>query len=556
MPNQTFEGGLPKAPQLNRLASEILTLTLEEHPDQATDLGLHAWDSTWPDFSERHRQHVVHRLRRFDEELQAVPASELALGDWADFDTLRRHVALWLDDETVHHPERHDPNLYNAVISSGLLALARGRFASPEERGQAALARLKGVPDVLGQARKNVDAPPAVFVDTAISQYRGTVPFLEGITKAFAGAPDGLLNAIDAAAREAGREFSRFAEFLAERWGGGKSPGDFRLGADRYQARLAWQEGVEEPISRILQRGFDELARLHALFAAAATEWAPHEPVPKVLGRLAEGYPEPSHLLRYTAEVLDELKGFCQDHHIVAIPPGPHPAVVETPAFLRAVTFASIVPPGPFETEDRQSFYQVTLPDPDWPAQDIREHMQTYNPWGCRIISAHEVYPGHHVQFLFLPQATSTVRKIIASGAFVEGWAHYCEEMMIDEGYGDGKPEMRIAAVLEALQRVGRLICGIRLHTGDMTLAEAEQFFVRECYMAPANARREAIRGTMDPFYLVYTWGKLEFLNLRSEARRRWGRDFRLDRFHERLLSHGFPALPVLARLLFAEDAT
>lgn len=554
MPNQTFREGLPKAPALHRLASEILTLTLEEHPDQATDLGLHEWDDAWPDFSRDHQDVLVRRLRGLDRELAAVSESELDIDDWADLATLRGHVALWIDDETVQHPERQDPNLYNAVISSGLLALARGKFGTPEERGQAALARLKGVPGLFEEAQRNVENPPAVFVETAVPQYRGAVPFFEGLKDAFSGAPDGLLNQIDAAAHEAGREFSRFADFLVDRWGGKKTVGDYRLGAERYGTRLGWQEAIEEPLDRILQRGLDELARLHGLFAAAATEWAPHEPVPKVLERLAKGYPEPSRLLDYTAGVLDELKTFCRDRQIVDIPPGAHPAVVETPAFLRAVTFASIVPPGPFEEDARQSFYQVTLPNPAWPPREIREHMETYNPWGCRIISAHEVYPGHHVQYLYLPKARSTTRKIIASGAFVEGWAHYCEEMMVDEGYGDGKPEMRIAAVLEALQRVGRLICGIRLHTGDMTLAEAEQFFVRECYMAPANARREAIRGTMDPFYLVYTWGKLKIHELRAEAKRRWGNHFRLDRFHDRLLGHGFPSLSVLERLMFNGD--
>jgi uncharacterized protein (DUF885 family) len=549
-----FEEGLPKDPTLAAVAKDFLTGTMEQMPFVATDLGIHQWDDAMVDVGEAQQRRWHTRLANLRRQLHSIQGSALSAQDWADWTIVRRQADLAWSDATDWSIIHKDPNWYNGVISESIMSLSRRKFGDPQQRAKHLVSRLQSAPDLLETAKQILDNPPRLFVELAIDQFHAATALFEGLPGAFKEVDSMTLAAIETESQTLIKAYHHFIQFLMERWLP-KASGDYRLGEARYRARLGWQEGVDEPLPRLLERGYDELNRLRTLFAATATQIDPHADIGAIMKRLSQDRPAADQVLNRVRSVLDELYRFTVQRPIVSLPPGEHPLVVETPAYLRMTTLASINPVGPFETTARESYYQVTLPDADSTGDELSQQLAEFNPWTLRVISAHEVYPGHYAQFLCLPRCKSTVRKMLWSGAFVEGWAHYTEELMIEEGYGDGDPFMRLAQVQEALVRVGRFIVGIRLHVGDMTVEEAEAFFQAACLMSPKSARREALRGTMDPFYLIYTYGKLEIVRLREQARKKWGSDYSLTTFHDRMLAHGAPTFDVLERLLLGPDS-
>jgi hypothetical protein len=206
--------------------------------------------------------------------------------------------------------------------------------------------------------------------------------------------------------------------------------------------------------------------------------------------------------------------------------------------------------PGAFERVATEAYYYVTPPDPAWDARRKEEHLSFYNRYSLPIVSIHEVYPGHYYQLLAARRSPSRVRAVFGSGSFIEGWAHYAEQMMLDEGFGGNNPKLRLAQLQAALSRLCRYLVGLRMHTAGMSYEAGVDFFMREGYMERANAEREARRGTLDPTYLIYTLGKMEILKLREEYRRRVGASFRLGEFHDRLLAYGSPPVKILRMAL------
>jgi uncharacterized protein (DUF885 family) len=217
--------------------------------------------------------------------------------------------------------------------------------------------------------------------------------------------------------------------------------------------------------------------------------------------------------------------------------------VKETPPFQRWTT-ASLDWPGVFEDRPLPSFYYITLPDPSWPKKEQEEYVPTR---GLLLsTTVHEVYPGHFVQGRWLLRAPTRAQKMLGSYSFTEGWAHYTEQMMIEEGLGADDPESRLGQVTDALLRDCRVVVSLGLHTKKMTLAQAEKRFVTDCHQDKASARKEAARGTFDAGYFAYTLGKLQILALREEAKKRLGGRFSLQRFHDALLSHGAPPVALI----------
>ena len=232
---------------------------------------------------------------------------------------------------------------------------------------------------------------------------------------------------------------------------------------------------------------------------------------------------------------------------------------------MRALTFASMDIPGPFEKRAKEAFFNVTLPEPGWTPKEVEEHMAGFNRGTVISTAIHEAYPGHYVQFLWVQRAPNKVRQLLGCGTNAEGWAHYTEQMMLDEGYGraPGVPEEKDAAFLklrlgqlqDALLRNARYVVGIRMHTADMTFDQGVEFFQKEGYQSHANAVRETKRGTRDPTYLVYTLGKLPILKLRDDYRKKTGDAFRLQDFHDAFLRQGFPPVKIIRRAMLGDGS-
>jgi uncharacterized protein (DUF885 family) len=231
---------------------------------------------------------------------------------------------------------------------------------------------------------------------------------------------------------------------------------------------------------------------------------------------------------------------------------------------MRATTQASMDTPGPFETHSTTAYFNVTLPDKSWSPGRVASYMHAFNVGTIVSTSVHEAYPGHYVQFLWVQQAPSKVRKLIGASSNAEGWAHYCEQMMLDQGYGQpgtGAKDAREAKMIrlgqlqDALLRDARFIVGIRMHTGDMTLDQATEFFVKEGYQSREIAAVETKRGASDPTYLYYTLGKLEILKLRADVEKKQGANFSLERFHDDFMRQGFPPIKIVREAMLGDDS-
>ena len=296
------------------------------------------------------------------------------------------------------------------------------------------------------------------------------------------------------------------------------------------------------------------LARLQAEFKRVAALIDSHRPPKEVFRTLSSRHPEPSKLIPTVTAGLAELREYVIEHHLATIPSAAQPLVRETPPFARATTFASMDSPGPLEKKASAAYFYVTLPDPSWPAQRVDQLLAFFSAPAISDTSVHEVYPGHFVQFLVNRNNPDLVRSLYYSGANVEGWAFYCEQMMLDEGLHGDAPDYRLAQLQLALQRVCRYLVTIAMHTGSMTVAQAAAFFRVNAYMTPNNAMVEALRGTQDPGYLRYQLGKLMILKLRADVQRKQGATFDLGRFHDAFLAQGGLPIGLIRRAMLGND--
>jgi uncharacterized protein (DUF885 family) len=283
-----------------------------------------------------------------------------------------------------------------------------------------------------------------------------------------------------------------------------------------------------------------------------------------VLYELGLEHPAPDQLLNSFRATFDGLMSFIRKHHIVTIPTDVRPIVEETPAFMRATTFASMDTPGPFESHATEAYFNVTLPDPKMTPEEVGEYMTSFNVGTIISTAVHEAYPGHYIQFLWLPQAPSRVRKLLGANTNVEGWAHYTEQMMLDEGYGrpgaGAKNEresklLRLGQLQDALLRDARFIVGIQMHSGKMSFDEVVEFFQKEGYQSKETAKIETKRVAGDPTYLYYTLGKLEILKLREDVKKKQGEAFSLEKFHNDFLRQGFPPIKIVRAAMLGDDS-
>jgi hypothetical protein len=308
----------------------------------------------------------------------------------------------------------------------------------------------------------------------------------------------------------------------------------------------------------------DDLRRNQREFARIAHELEPDKSVQQVIALVAADHPAPAALLDTFRARLDGLVEFIDQHQIATIPSTLRPVLHETPPFMRATTTASMDAPGPFEPGELQAFFDVTLPEASWDAGRTEEFMGMFNYPVITTTAIHEAYPGHYLQYLHVQHVDDRVRKLLWANSNAEGWAHYCEQMMLDEGYGKpgaGAADAREAALLrlgqleDALLRDARFIVGIRLHTQRMPLEEAIGFFVSEGYQTRSTGEIETRRGTSDPTYLYYTLGKLQIQKLRADVAAREGKDFRLRDFHDRFLQQGYPPIKIVRRAFLGDDS-
>ena len=439
-------------------------------------------------------------------------------------------------------------------------------FAPPAERLKSVIAREKQVPAVFQAARQNLKNPPPIYVDVALEQIPGLISFFQkDVPEAFKDVKDqALLAQFQAANQKVMDELKSYGQWM-EKELKPQAHGDFRIGADNYSKKLLYDEDVDIPLARLLEIGMANLRLNQQAFKETAAKLDPNKTPREILAELEKDHPAPDKLLQTFRDTLGGLKDFLSQHHIVKLPSEVLPIVQETPPFARALTFASMDTPGPFEKVAKEAFFNVTLPEPSWTPEQVQEHMAGFNRGTIISTAVHEVYPGHYTQFLWVPYAPSKVRKLLGCSSNAEGWAHYSEQMMLDEGYGRTPGvdqdhdtaflKLRLGQLQDALLRNARFIVGIQMHTGSMTFDQGVEFFEKEGYQSHMNGLRETKRGTSDPTYLYYTLGKLEILKLREDYKKKMGADFSLEKFHNEVLKQGFPPIKLLRQVMMGDHS-
>lgn len=555
---------------LHSFIDDFLRDFFAAHPESATASGVHTYDHMLPGLSARGIARDVTRLKRALTRLKSLEPRQgtdsgrkLSPQTRLDFQLMKNSVESALFDLEELRSWERDPNYYNDRLHLSLFLLMRRKFAPLPERVESIIARERGLPTALEAAQKNLRRVPRLVAQLAISQCQGTVHFLKtSLPEAVRPVRDPkLLARFEQSNAEAIKAYGRFVEFLKHRLLPRTVP-HFGIGEQQYRRKLWCDEMVELPLNTVLQKGYESLAEHEALFRETASKIDSRKSAESILEAMTRDHPPGDQIVRSTAAVLNRLQQFLLAQDLISLPagsgsPGTDPCTVEeSPEFLRALTFASLEVPGPLEKKAREYFYYVTLPDPHWDAQKQEQHLRFFSRHLILTTSIHEAYPGHLLHFLWVNRHPSKLRRLFGAASHVEGWAHYCEQMMIEEGFGGGDPRLQLAQLHEAQLRLCRLIVGIEMHVNDMTFRQARNFFIRHAHMQPLNADREAKRGIVDPTYLVYTLGKMQFLRLREDLKKKLGAPFSLKQFHNACVQNGFPPIPLLRELLLGERRT
>ncbi|HZS27951.1 MAG TPA: DUF885 domain-containing protein, partial [Candidatus Angelobacter sp.] len=535
-------------------------------PTGGTAAGFHQYDTLLEDYSRASYEKEILSLKDFRSRFEDFDPQRLNEEQQGD-----RQVALGYVDSTLLNLEtlrlwEKNPDQYSSNISNSVFVIMSRKFAPPAERLKSVIAREKQMPKVFEAARANLKNPPKIYTEVALMQLPGIISFFQkDVPEAFKDVHDSALlkefHASNGAVIHALENYEKWvkSDLLP------RSKGDFRLGAENYSKKLLYDEMVDIPLDRLLEIGMANLRANQQWYKETAAMYDSTRTPQQILEEIGKDHPAPDKLLQSFRDVLGGLKTYIEEKKIITIPSEVMPIVEETPPFARALTFASMDTPGPYETKAKEAYFNVTLPEPDWKPAEIEEHMAGFN-YGTIISTAvHEAYPGHYIQFLWEPQAPSKIRKLLGANTDIEGWAHYCEQMMLDEGYGrdpnlpleqDKKfLKLRLGQLQDALLRNARFIVGIKMHTGQMTFDQGVDFFVTEGYQSRTNGDRETRRGTSDPTYLYYTLGKLQIMKLREDYKKKMGDKFSLQEFHDQFIKQGFPPIKVIRKAMLGDDS-
>jgi len=539
-----------------RFVDDYFEAQFRAQPSAGTEAGLHQYDGQLEDLSRARIEARIAELKQLQARLTAFDRTRLSFDDAIDAQALEGDLLGTLQGLEVLRTWETNPMAYVRVPGNGVDGLIKRDFAPAHDRLRSIVARLQAVPSVYAAARTNVKNPPKEFTDLAIRMCKGSVGYFERTVPQWAKAAAGEDAALfaefekaNAAVVEATRELLAWLETdLLPR-----SKGSYAIGEANFLAKLKYDDMVELPLDALLARGQAQLDKDHAAFIETARRIDPAKTPAEVMKSLSDEHPTAEDLIPSIARSVEDARRFLVEKDIVTIPSEVRPLIAETPPFARGGSFASMDTPGPFEAKAKEAFYYVTPVEKDWDAKHQEEHLRLYNPSVVQMINVHEVWPGHYLQFLYAPRFPTKTRKLTFSGTNAEGWAHYTEQMMVDQGFGGGSPKIRLAQLQEALLRDCRYVVGVKLHTKGMTVEEGAKLFVERGFQEPANGFEEARRGAYNPTYLYYTLGKLEIQDLAREYMQ--AKKASLKQFHDAFVAEGGLPIPLVRKILLRPAA-
>jgi len=447
-----------------------------------------------------------------------------------------------------------NPMTYSRIPGEGIDVLLKRDFAPAPERLKSITARLRAVPGVYAAGKANVKTPPKEWTDLALSMANGSLGFFQDTVASWAkDAAGGDMLALADFNRANTTAFAATQDWIhyLEKEMKPRSTGSWAIGPAFFSEKLQTEEMVSEPLDALLAKGEAQLKADHEAAVQAAEFIDRRKTVTQVMEAMQSDHPTAKDLIPSVRRSLEGVRQFVVSKNLVTFPSEVRPKVEPTPPYARNGSFASLDAPGPYETKATESYYYVTPTEETWNNRQIEEHLRAFSTPILAMTDVHEAYPGHFLQALWLPKVPTKVRKLLWANTNVEGWAHYAEQMVVEEGFADTDPRIRLAQLEEALLRDCRFVVGIQLHTTTLTVEQGAERFVKECFQTPANAYEEARRGTYDPTYLVYTYGKMQIYELRREYLSQRGGT--LLQFHDAFLAQGGLPIRLVRKLLFEQ---
>jgi uncharacterized protein (DUF885 family) len=527
-------------------------------PSSGTAAGFHQYDSRIEDLSAASVQRREVVLKAQLSRLDTLRDGKLTTDDSIDAAMIDGAIRSELQDIEVIRSWKTNPMGYAGLAGNAVDLLMKRNFAPPVERLKSVTARLRGIPAVLAAMRANIVNPPKEFTDLSIDIAGGSVGFFKGDVakwaKDAAGTDTAALHAFNVVNDSVVAAMKSAAEWLKKDLLP-RSKGSYAIGAQAFADKLKYDEMVDIPLDRLLAIGEANLQKDYDDFVATAKIVAPGKTPREAMAVLEADHPTPQNLIERARATVEGARQFLIDKKIVDVPSQVLPIVMETPPYARNGSFASMDSPGAYETKATEAFYYVTPPEKDWDAKHIEEHLKSYNRAEMDITTVHETYPGHYLQFLYVHQFPTKTRKLLSANSNVEGWAHYAEQMMVEEGFGNGDPKTHLAQLGDALLRDCRWVVGMKEHTQGLSVEDGgKEYFATKCFQEPANGFEEARRGAYNPTYLYYTLGKLEIYKLRADYQKAKGSAYSLREFHDEFVKQGGLPIKLMRRIMIPGD--
>jgi len=553
----------PKDDEFQKIANDYVEGYLASHPEYATELGDHRFDTELTDYSPDTLVRLLARARQFREALKKFDDfSQLTGANQVDVRILRDNI----DNEIFELEELKeadwDPLVYNQSLANSLYLLVARAFDSPEKRIRNLRKRMEAIPTVIAQAQKNLQHPPRVYTETAIEQTQGAISLVrEGLAPLLEQAPQ-MKKEVAPLQEKTAQALEDYKKWLHD----GllpRSDGDFRIGPDKFRKKLRFALASELSMEEIMRRAQADLKQAQtAIYETALPLYKKYFPnadkaalddrkkvTTAVLDKLAEKHPDDNTIVGYAQKIVGEATDFVKKHDLVTVPEKPLDVIV-MPEFKRGTGIAYCDSPGPLERSGK-TFFAVEPTPKDWSKERKASFFREYNNCMVRDLTVHEAMPGHYLQLAHANQfqAPTLVRAIFRSGTFIEGWAVYCEQMMAEQGYGG--PEVKMEQLKMRLRVICNAILDQSIHAGNMSEKEAMDLMENEGFQQEGEAVAKWKRARLTSAQLsTYFVGVSEQLDLRDRAKAKASGSFDLKKYHDSALAFGSPPARYVRELL------
>lgn len=558
-----------KTIELEQFSNDFLEWYYSTYPITATWIGIHDYDSRMNEVSLESIAKNRAALEKFQLRLSNFHPDKFSIENKIDYKILAGVIDEELFMLTQVKPHEWNPVNYVQSVGSAIMTLISQDFAPQEERITSLQNRLALIPRYLEDAKIMLRTAPKIYTETAIRQNDGIRSLLEnGMYDYIVGLPEDSLESIRQSALNAIESVQDFGDWLKQDLLP-RSTMDYRIGAEMFDKKFELLLDTPYDPDEILQRAEQDLKSVQEemyilalplyknLARKPQTEASSHSEklqiVKFILDEIASDHSGRDFVVENARRFIENLTDFVRSHDLITLDDTQPLEIREMPEFMRGFAFAFLENPGPLE-EKLKTFYDVSpIPD-EWSDEQSESFLREYNNLSVQILSIHEAIPGHYVQLYYSNRYPSIIRSVFYSGTFVEGWAHYAEQMMVDEGYGNNDPRMKLVQLKWRLRVLTNAIIDQKIHKRGMTEEEAISLMMNEGFQEESEAKAKWVRAQLSSTQLSsYYVGAIAIFDLREKYMEKMGEDFELKAFHESLLSHGSPPVMFLTELLLSD---